>query len=249
MNLKTFPRLTRYLKQQTHQYVAKKSATFTPQQMETYLMICQTSSDPGYTLRGVISAMLYYGLMRCTEILYVEMQDVAQEEDGRVCVRFHHGRKRKNEGFTYWIPSRYRELFKRYIEEVRDDSDVSSRFLKNHNKAGSYRVQNCGRGSVNDTVKHVCTELALNDKKYTGHAFRRSAATNLADAGVGIVNLKRHGLWKSPAAAEGYIANSVPLRREREQKLLPESLRERSLDVINVEEYTKKITEGICKNI
>jgi len=46
---------------------------------------------------------------------------------------------------------------------------------------------------------------------YTVHAFRRSAATNLADAGVSFVNLKRHGQWKSDSVIEGYIANSKAL--------------------------------------
>ena len=43
-------------------------------------------------------------------------------------------------------------------------------------------------------------------------------------SGVSFINLKRHGQWKSNAVVEGYIANSKPLRREREECLLPASL-------------------------
>ena len=74
-------------------------------------------------------------------------------------------------------------------------------------------------------VKHMCSILGMDDSKYTSHAFRRSAATNLADGGVSFVNLKRHGQWKSDSVAESYIANSRVLRAERELLLLPEKLR------------------------
>lgn len=38
---------------------------------------------------------------------------------------------------------------------------------------------------------------------------RRSSATLLADTGVNLTTLKRHGGWKSDAVAEGYIEESV----------------------------------------
>lgn len=47
---------------------------------------------------------------------------------------------------------------------------------------------------------------------YTGHCLRRTSATFLADAGVDIQILKRHGGWLSNATAEGYVENSVQNR-------------------------------------
>ena len=38
------------------------------------------------------------------------------------------------------------------------------------------------------------------------------------------INLKRHGQWKSDTVIGGYIANSEPVMREREECLLPASL-------------------------
>jgi len=74
-------------------------------------------------------------------------------------------------------------------------------------------------------VKIACDILGLDHAGYTTHCFCRSAATNLADAGVSFVNLKRHGQWKSDSVAESYIANSQVLRDEREVCFLPENLR------------------------
>ena len=47
-----------------------------------------------------------------------------------------------------------------------------------------------------------------NQNEYTGHCFRRTAATLLADTGADIVDLMRAGGWASRTVAEGYIAES-----------------------------------------
>ncbi|KAJ8968746.1 hypothetical protein NQ317_004450 [Molorchus minor] len=44
-----------------------------------------------------------------------------------------------------------------------------------------------------------------NPEIYTGHSFRRSSATLLANSGEGLTDIKRLGGWKSTTVAEGYI--------------------------------------------
>ena len=73
----------------------------------------------------------------------------------------------------------------------------------------------------------ACNILKKSSANYTSHTWRRSAATNLADANVSLINLKRHGQWVSDSVVEGYIANSRPLREERLRCLLPEVEREK----------------------
>lgn len=48
-----------------------------------------------------------------------------------------------------------------------------------------------------------------NPESFTGHSFRRSAATLIADYGANITTLKRLGGWRSTSVAEGYIEESV----------------------------------------
>ena len=74
---------------------------------------------------------------------------------------------------------------------------------------------------VNKLHGVACKILRRNAKPYTSHTWRHSAATNLADAGVSFINLKRHGQWISDSVVEGYIANSKPLRDERLHCLMP----------------------------
>ena len=48
-----------------------------------------------------------------------------------------------------------------------------------------------------------------NAKDYTGHCLRRSSATFLTDSSADLLQLKRHGGWKSNSMAEGYVKKSI----------------------------------------
>ena len=54
----------------------------------------------------------------------------------------------------------------------------------------------------------------VNPKMYTGHCFRRTSATLLADSGANLVTLKRLGGWRSSAVAETYIEDSVEKKKK-----------------------------------
>ena len=81
-------------------------------------------------------------------------------------------------------------------------------FLNNWSVHGKCHVQNT---KVNKLHAVACEILRRNVKPYTSHTWHCSAATNLADAGMSFINLKRHGQWISDPVVEGYVANSKPL--------------------------------------
>ena len=58
-----------------------------------------------------------------------------------------------------------------------------------------------------------------NPELYTGHCFRRSSASHLADAGANLTTIKKHGGWKSSTVAEGYIENSIEQKRKTSNKI------------------------------
>jgi len=123
----------------------------------------------------------------------------------------------------FYVPSVYLPLFKKYFSQLEGGikQNSSDRLLKNFNvKAGS-RIQSTGKNTAGTCTKDSCAVMGMESEGYTTHCFRRSAATNLADAGMSLVNLKRHGQWKSDASAERYIANSILIREEREKLLVP----------------------------
>ena len=229
VKLNSLPRLKAYLKVVTQKYVTKKSKTFDSEQMHAIFSYGMQHKEDKKIFNACIGMMLmYYGLLRICDVKKITKQDVSLNADNKYEVRFEHARKRKNEGFTFIIPSIYTDYLDTYISELDPRDKVSQQFLKNWNCRSQCRIQNTGRNTISQYCKVACTTiLKIDSDGYTPHCFRRSAATNLADAGVGFINLKRHGQWTSDASAERYIANSKPLRVEREQKLLPENLREK----------------------
>ncbi|KAJ8910666.1 hypothetical protein NQ315_011184 [Exocentrus adspersus] len=59
-------------------------------------------------------------------------------------------------------------------------------------------------------------------EQYTGHCFRRSSTSILADSGADLLTIKRHGGWKSNTVAEGYIDTSKGNKKKIAAKILGE---------------------------
>lgn len=76
--------------------------------------------------------------------------------------------------------------------------------------------------------------------KYTGHSFRRTSATLLADTGANTLEFQRHERWKSTRVAKGYVKDSVSKKRRLSKEIS---------DTINVDEAgpskREKTTTGL----
>ena len=81
MNLKTFTQLQRYLKPQPKNYVWSKSKTFTAEQIDTVLKYCMDSEDPSDHLLGVGVALMYYSLLRISNVLKVQVKSGSINKD------------------------------------------------------------------------------------------------------------------------------------------------------------------------
>ena len=152
------------------------------------------------------------------------MQIVGEKDFKKILISFNYQRKRKNNRFTYYIPSIYLPLFRKYISELQTKNVKTKCFLQNWNVKVQKRIQQSGENLVKNLHKTACKILKISPEIYTIHCWRRSVATNLANKGVSFINLKQHGQWNSDAVVEGYIANSEPIRRVRDTRLLPASL-------------------------
>ena len=148
-----------------------------------------------------------------------------------ITVSFAHDQKQRNAGFSFNVPVNYWDMFKIYEGQISKKAVASGKkqYLKNWNVKSKDRIQNMGKNAVNTLHGIACGILNKDPKPYTSHTWRRSAATNLADAGVSFLNLKRHGQWISDSVVEGYIANSKPLRDERLHCLMPKELRDKDV--------------------
>lgn len=99
------------------------------------------------------------------------------------------------------------ELVRKYAA-LRPKHTVHPRFFVSYrNKKCS--IQPVGIHTIGNMPKIIANFLKLdNAEQYTGHCFRRSSASLLADSGADITTVKRHGGWRSNTVAEGYIESS-----------------------------------------
>lgn len=112
----------------------------------------------------------------------------------------------------------YLDIYRKY-SSLRDQNDQKRFFL--YYKNGKCTRQVIGKNTFGQIPFRIATYLGIsNAKEYTGHCFRRSSATMLADAGEDIINIKRHAGWKSTTVAEGYIENSVANKLKIAKKIV-----------------------------
>ncbi|XP_045474958.1 uncharacterized protein LOC123680884 [Harmonia axyridis] len=94
-----------------------------------------------------------------------------------------------------------------------------NRFFVNY-KSGKCTVQPIGINKMGSMPRRIAKFLNLpNSELYSGHCFRRSSASHLANKGEDIISLKRHGGWKSSSVAESYVEASAQKKLDIAQTL------------------------------
>lgn len=113
---------------------------------------------------------------------------------------------------SFVVEGKWYELAKKYAA-LRPEDMPTGRFFVNFQN-GKCCKQVIGLNKIGAMPKKIAQYLKLdNPELYTGHCFRRTSATVLADSGASLTTLKRHGGWKSNQVAEGYIEDSVENKR------------------------------------
>lgn len=110
-------------------------------------------------------------------------------------------------------------IYKKYKTQRPLNVKTDHFFLQYRN--GQCKTQVVGINSFSKIPSLIATYLNLpNPKNYTGHAFRRSSACLLVDSGGDIIQLKKHGGWKSSTVAEGYVDDSMQNKMDSAAKIL-----------------------------
>jgi hypothetical protein len=100
------------------------------------------------------------------------------------------------------------DLFRKYMD-LRPSQTKHDRFFLTY-RGGKCTQQPVGVNTIGGIPKKIATALGLSEPaNYTGHCFRRSSASLLADAGADMHTLKRHGGWKSDNVTEKIIATKI----------------------------------------
>lgn len=119
---------------------------------------------------------------------------------------------------SFTVSDDYLRIVENY-RQLRPDNVPTNRFFLNYQK-GKCTSQVIGKNKFTAMPKRIAEFLKLpQSEKYTGHSFRRTSASVLANAGADMLTIKRHGGWKSSTVAEGYIENSLAYKKKTEKMI------------------------------
>lgn len=111
------------------------------------------------------------------------------------------------------------EIIRKYMQ-LRPARTPHNRFFINYVRE-KCTVQPVGVHKIAAVPSVVAKYLNLeNPSSYTGHCFRRTSASLLANSGASMENIMRHGGWSSSSVAEGYIVQSENTKIGTASKIL-----------------------------
>lgn len=195
------------LRRKTECYKPNKAKVLTAQEVTRYLL---EAPDKQFLLEKVITVFGIFGACRREELLKLRVDDV--EDTGRFLIVTLEDTKNKScRKFTITeddTPFKGCTLYRKYV--VLRPSGLENQRVFVDYRNGKCTRQFVGIHKIGGIPRKIATFLNLeNPETYTGHTFRRSAATMLAENGGDLLTLKKFGGWKSSAVAEQYVEESV----------------------------------------
>lgn len=162
------------------------------------------------------------GALRREELYNMRIEDI-EERDGLIIIKIPVTKTHIQRSFVVINEPdekvHYIDIYHKYVN-LRPKNAKSSHFFLNY-RNGKCTNQVIGKGTIGAWPRKIAEYLKLrNPAGYTGHSFRRSSATLLANKGEDLLGLRRHGGWKSSSTAEGYIEDSVENKIKFAKKIL-----------------------------
>lgn len=155
----------------------------------------------------VIAALGVAGALSQSEIYQITVDDIEEKREGAVVVTIRETTAHKAK--TFAVTKDLYEIYKKY-RQLRPVYTPTTKLFINYHQ-GRCTIIPVGINQIEKVHKHIATFLRLpNAYLYTGHYFRRSAATLLVTSGAEWTDIKRLGGWKRDAAARGYLQALQP---------------------------------------
>jgi integrase len=219
VDISRFSSLTSFLKTKCKNYQPKKAATFSRDDVCKFLL---EAPDQDWIVQKVVLIMGMFGGCRCDELSRMMISDVKEnfeDVNPTLVVNIPVTKTGVPRSFTVVenaMGINFLDIYKKYIER-RPIPD--GRLFLQYRK-GTLTSQVLGVNSLAKIPGQIAEYLKLPEKEsFTGHSFRRTSVTLLADSGNGILTLKRHGPWESNSAAESYFSPSKAIKIEIAEKI------------------------------
>jgi integrase len=166
--------------------------------------------------------MVIAGALRSDELVKLTIDDI-QDLGSTILVSVMNTKNYVNRTFTIVSKENcsidFVSICKKYMALRKETTEHRRFFVGYRNNKCS--TQPVGKNTFGELPRKIASFLKFPDiSSYTGHCFRRSSTSLLADTGADISVLKRHGGWKSTTVAEGYVKNSLANKKMIAQKIL-----------------------------
>ncbi|KAJ8914499.1 hypothetical protein NQ315_002772, partial [Exocentrus adspersus] len=221
IDISKFPSVIPFLKRKGEGYKPKKSLILTREHIDEFLIKADTKE---HLFNKVILIFGVAGACRRQELVTLSTTCV-QDCGTHFLVKLEDTKTKAERSII--TPGKFEnvntlELVRRY-SALRPTRTTHNRFFVNYIKE-KCTVQPVGIHKIGSVPSLVAKFLHLeNFSSYTGHCFRRSSATLLANAGANMEVIKRHGGWRSSTVAEGYIEDCENTKINIAQKILGET--------------------------
>ncbi|XP_043283728.1 uncharacterized protein [Venturia canescens] len=202
IEIDTYHTFKEFIKKQSSGFTSNKSKVFTSENIQKFLSEAPNSQ---YLATKVALIFGISGACRSNELVKIKLDDIKKQGDLLVVNLPAITAKKPR---TFVIAEEFTQIVQQYTDR-RPQNATTDRFFVNFQK-GKCTSQVIGIHKFSRMPKEIATYLKLDDPaKYTGHAFRRTSATLLADSGANMVTLKRPGGRKSGKVARSYVEKSV----------------------------------------
>ncbi|XP_044595729.1 uncharacterized protein LOC123272797 [Cotesia glomerata] len=202
INIDQYKRLKQFLKNKSKGFEPKKSKIFSLGEVKKFI---ETAPDNIYLAMTVIAIFGVSGVLRTVELCNLKTTDI-EDTGSKFVVTIADTKNYYPRSFV--IGDEFYKKVQGYMAIRPNDTTTDRFFLFYHH--GKCTKQVIGKNKFSEVPKTMAIFLQLeNPERYTGHSFRRTSATLLANSGATLTMIKNHGCWRSSSVAEGYIENSL----------------------------------------
>lgn len=233
------------LKSKGKKHQPKQAKTFEREELQKFL---DTAPDSEFLLKKMAMVMGVMGACRNDELVNMKICDI-EEKDDIVIVKIPNTKNFKPRLFVISNVDGFNgmAIYKKYVALRPKGLQDQRFFCATEQKCTKQPV---GINTLHKIPRDIANFLKLPDASlYTGHSFRRTSATLLANASADVLTLKRHGGWRSSNVAESYVENSISHKAEIARKIISSNAvsesferRENSETIVRVDENITEIT-------
>ncbi|XP_011301804.1 uncharacterized protein [Fopius arisanus] len=195
LDMNEFYRLRGFLKTKSIGYKKKTSNTFTSRQIEQFLT---DAPDSQYLAEKVALVFGILGGCRSHELVHISVDNI--EDDGSMAL-VTIPKTESDPERSFSICGEFYQVYKKYAS-LRPKKTDCRRFFLNY-RGGKCVNQVIGLHKFGGMPKLIASYLNAPDPDgYTGHSFRRTSASLLAESGADYRSLQRHAGWNSKIARD-----------------------------------------------